>query len=67
MSTNKELIYEFRNLRKTLERIEALLEELLIGIDKPLPDEVEEIRKYEREKKLGKIKLENLDTTPEYE
>ncbi len=65
MSTSKELLCEVRNLRKTLERIEALLEELLIGVDKPLPDEVEEIRKYEREKKLGKVKLEKLDNTLE--
>jgi len=36
----EELIYrELRELRTILERIEALLEERLIGIEEPLPDE----------------------------
>jgi len=40
--TEKELLEEIRSIRKTLEHIEALLEERLIGVEEPLPDETEE-------------------------
>jgi len=57
-----ELLYrELRELRTILERIEALLEERLIGIDEPLPDEAEAIREYENEKKKGKVELVDLE------
>ena len=61
--TEKELLEEIRSIRKTLEHIEALLEERLIGVEEPLPDEIEEIEKYETEKREGKlepIKLNEL-------
>lgn len=61
--TEKELLEEIRSIRKTLEHIEALLEERLIGVEEPLPDEIEEIEKYEAEKREGKlepIKLNEL-------
>jgi len=58
----EELIYrELRELRTILERIEALLEERLIGIEEPLPDEVEAIREYEDEKMKGKVELVALE------
>ncbi len=57
-----ELLYrELRELRTILERIEALLEERLIGIEEPLPDEAEAIREYEDEKKKGKVELVDLE------
>ena len=63
MSVSKErrLYDEIRELRAILEHIEALLEERLLGIDEPLPDEVEAIKEYEADKKKGKIELVNLD------
>lgn len=58
----EELLYrELRELRSILERIEALLEERLIGIEEPLPDEAEAIREYEDEKKKGKEELVDLE------
>ena len=58
----EELLYrELRELRSILERIEALLEERLIGIEEPLPDEAEAIREYEDEKTKGKVELVDLD------
>ena len=58
----EELLYrELRELRTILERIEALLEERLIGIEEPLPDEVEAIREYEDEKMKGKVELVDLE------
>jgi len=57
-----ELLYrELRELRTILERIEALLEERLIGIEEPLPDEAEAIREYEEEKAKGKVELVDLE------
>ncbi len=63
MSINKErqqVYEEIRELKVILKRIEALLEERLLGIDEPLPDEVEAIKEYERDKKKGKIELVSL-------
>ncbi len=57
-----ELLYrELRELRTILERIEALLEERLIGIEEPLPDAAEAIREYEDEKMKGKVELVDLE------
>ncbi len=61
ISNEKLLHNEIRELKAILERIEALLEERLIGIDEPLPDEVEAIEKYEADKKRGKVELVSLD------
>ncbi|MEB3774009.1 MAG: hypothetical protein GSR86_03670 [Desulfurococcales archaeon] len=58
----EELLYrELRELRSILERIEALLEERLIGIEEPLSDEVEAIKEYEIDKKRGKVELVDLE------
>jgi len=58
----EEFLYrELRGLRTILERIEALLEEQLIGIEEPLPDEAEAIREYEDEKRKGKVELVDLE------
>ena len=63
MTVSKEkLLYdEIRELRAILEHIEALLEERLLGIDEPLPDEVEAIKEYESNKEKGKVELISLD------
>ncbi len=63
MTVSKErLLYdEIRELRAILEHIEALLEERLLGIDEPLPDEVEAIKEYEADKEKGSVELVSLD------
>ena len=51
-------------LRERIERLEALLENRLIGVEEPEPDEVEAIKEYTDAKKEGKvsfIKLEELE------
>ncbi len=57
----KKILEEIRSLRETLERIEILLEERLIGVEEPLPDEVRAIEEYEAEKKKGGMELVDLD------
>ncbi len=60
--SKEELLYrELRELKSILEHIEALLEERLIGIEEPLPDEVEAIKDYENDKKKGKVELVGLE------
>ncbi len=60
--SKEELLYrELRELKSILEHIEALLEERLIGIEEPLPDEVEAIKDYENNKKKGKVELVGLE------
>ncbi len=63
MSIIKEstILEEIRSLKEMLERIEALLEERLIGIEEPLPDEIEAIETYEEDKKKGRIELLKLE------
>lgn len=53
----KIILEEIRAISEVLERIEALLEERLIGIEEPLPDEVEVIKEYEADKKSDRVKL----------
>ena len=60
-AVEKMILKEIRALREVLERIEALLEERLIGIEEPLPDETEAIEEYEAEKKRGKVEFVKLE------
>ena len=57
----KIILEEIRAIREVLERIEVLLEERLIGIEEPLPDEVEAIKEYEADKKNDRVKLVKLE------
>jgi len=57
----KIILEEIRAIREVLERIEALLEERLIGIEEPLPGEVEAIKEYEADKKNDRVKLVKLE------
>ena len=63
MSTavEKMLLEEIRVIREVLERIESLLEERLIGVERPLPDEARIIEEYEAEKKRGRVELVKLE------
>ena len=59
--TEKMILKEIRVLREVLERIEALLEERLIGVEEPLPDEAEVIEEYEAEKERDRVELVKLE------
>ncbi|BES81732.1 hypothetical protein [Pyrodictium abyssi] len=63
MSVEKQLLEEIRGLQATLKRIEALLEERLLGVDEPLPDEAEATREYELDRKRIRLELVSLDQT----
>ena len=63
MNAKKMILEELRALREVLERIEALLEERLIGVEEPLPDEARAIEEYEAEKRSGKVELMKLENT----
>jgi len=59
----KEILREVRELKLRVERIENLVEERLVGVKEPLPDEVEAIKEYEEAKKKGLVdyvKLEDI-------
>ena len=63
-SVEKQILEELRMLRERIEKLEALLENMLIGVEKPEPDEIEAIKEYTDAKKKGKvsfIKLEDLE------
>ncbi len=60
-SIEKEVLEELRKLREQVERIEALLEERLIGSEEPEPDELEAIKKYEEAKKKGDVSFTTLE------
>jgi len=60
-AVEKMLLEEIRALREVLERIEALLEERLIGVEEPLPDEAEVIEEYEADKERGRVELVKLE------
>ena len=58
----ERLLEEVRAVREAVERIEALLEERLIGIVDAELDEVEAIREYEADKKEGRVELVSLES-----
>ena len=60
-TVEKAILEEIRSLREMLERIEALLEERLIGVEEPLLDEVKAIEEYEEEKVSGRVELVRLE------
>jgi hypothetical protein len=55
------ILREIRELRSIIEHLEMLIEERFIGIDDPLPDEEEEIERYEDERRKGEIRLIKLE------
>jgi hypothetical protein len=52
---------EIRVLRKEVERLEGLIEERLLPMSKPLPDEVDAIKRYVRDKRTGRLEFERLE------
>lgn len=59
------ILEELRIIKERLDRIEALLEDRLIGVVEPLPDEVEAIEDYERRKREGRLSLVRLEEVDE--
>jgi hypothetical protein len=59
----KEVLREISLIRDKVERIEELIEERVIGSEKPLKDEAKAIRDYEKAKKKATLELERLEDT----
>ncbi len=57
----EEVLKEVKLVREKVERLEELVEERLIGLDEPLEDEIEAIKKYKKAKKKGSMKLIPLE------
>jgi rRNA maturation endonuclease Nob1 len=51
---------EIKEIKSMLERIEAVIDARLVGVEEPDEDEVEEIRDYEKRKKEGRIDLHEI-------
>ena len=60
----KEVLREISLIRDKMERIEELIEERVIGSEKPLKDEVKAIKEYEKEKEDETLELERLKPAP---
>ncbi len=51
---------EIKEIKSMLERIEAVIDARLVGVEEPDEDEVAEIRDYEKRKKDGSIELHEI-------
>jgi nitrogenase subunit NifH len=60
VATN-QILKEIRLLRKEVERLEGLIEERLLPMSKRLPDEVDTIKRYVRDKRTGRMEFERLE------
>ncbi|RLI35467.1 hypothetical protein DRO53_01175 [Candidatus Bathyarchaeota archaeon] len=56
-----EILEQLRRLNDSVGRLEDLIEERLVGVEEPLPNEVKAIKKYEEAKKKGKVSLVRLE------
>jgi len=61
VTTVEELLDEIRAIKEAVRRIEALLEERLIGVSDAEPDEVEAIWEYEADKMEGRVEYVGLE------
>nr|MDO8098510.1 hypothetical protein [Candidatus Njordarchaeota archaeon] len=55
---------DIREIKSILERMEAIIDSRLIGIEDPAEDEVAEIEDYEKMKREGKIELHDISRVP---
>nr|MDO8133840.1 hypothetical protein [Candidatus Njordarchaeum guaymaensis] len=51
---------EIKEIKSMLERIEAVIDARLVGVEEPDEDEVAEMRDYEKRKKEGRIDLHEI-------
>jgi len=56
----KEILREVKELRRRVEKIENLVEERLVGVEEPMPDEIEAIKEYVKAKKKGSVNYVKL-------
>ena len=56
-----EILEQLRRLNDSVGRLEDLIEERLIGVEEPLPDEIEAIKRYEKAKRKKEISLVRLE------
>ena len=56
-----QILKEIRVLRKEVERLGGLIEERLLPMSKSLPDEVDAIKRYVRDKRTGRLEFERLE------
>ena len=56
-----EILKQLRRLNDSVDRLEDLIEERLIGVEEPLPDEIEAIKRYEKAKRKKEISLVRLE------
>ena len=56
-----QILKEIRVLRKEVERLEGLIEGRLLPMSKPLPDEVDAIKRHVRDKRTGRLEFERLE------
>lgn len=57
----KEILREVKELRRRVEKIENLVEERLVGVEEPMPDEIEAIKEYVKAKKKGSVNYVKLE------
>jgi len=57
----KEVLKEVRLVRQKVERLEALVEERLVGLEEPSKDEVRAIKEYVKAKEKGRVELIPLE------
>jgi hypothetical protein len=55
---------DIREIKSILERMEAIIDSRLIGIEEPEEDEVAEIEDYEKRKREGKVELHEISRVP---
>lgn len=61
-SVSLETIHrEVMGLYERMERIEELIENRLIGVDEPMPDEIEAIKRYVKAKESKSLQLVSLE------
>jgi len=56
-----EVLQEVKAIREKVEKVEEIVEERLIGIEEPSPDEIRAIRGYMKAKGKGSIQLVPLE------
>jgi hypothetical protein len=56
-----EILEQLRRLNDSVGRLEDLIEERLVGVEEPFPDEIEAIKRYEKAKRKKEISLVRLE------
>ncbi len=57
------LLKEVRNIRSSVEKLESIIEQRLLGEEEPFDDEKLAIKEYEKDKARGRLELVQLEDT----